>query len=60
MQQNNPQPEQAAGGVQDTSGGGGGQIGMGTAPVPGEQGFTGNEQAGNAETGGQPPQTPMQ
>ena len=31
-------------GVQDTSGGGGQQIGMGTAPVPGEQGFTGNEQ----------------
>ena len=30
------------GGVQDTSGGGGGQIGMGTAPVPGEQGFSGN------------------
>ena len=34
---NNPQ-----GGVQDTSGGGGGQIGMGTAPLPGEQGFSGN------------------
>ena len=28
--------------VADTSGGGGSQIGMGTAPVPGEQGFTGN------------------
>ena len=28
--------------VADTSGGGGSQIGMGTAPTPGEQGFTGN------------------
>ena len=31
-------------GVADTSGGGGSQIGIGTAPTPGEQGFTGNEQ----------------
>lgn len=30
-------------GVADTSGGGGSQIGVGTAPTPGEQGFTGNE-----------------
>jgi len=29
-------------GVADTSGGGGSQIGTGTAPAPGEQGFTGN------------------
>ena len=29
-------------GVADTSGGGGSQIGTGTAPTPGEQGFTGN------------------
>ena len=28
--------------VMDTSGGGGSNIGMGTAPAPGEQGFTGN------------------
>ena len=28
--------------VADTSGGGGSQIGVGTAPTPGEQGFTGN------------------
>ena len=34
-------PAAPAGGVQDTTGGGGGQIGIGTAPVPGEQGFTG-------------------
>ena len=35
-------PEGAQGGVQDTSGAGGGQIGTGTAPTPGEQGFSGN------------------
>jgi hypothetical protein len=29
-------------GVADTSGGGGSQMGIGTAPAPGEQGFTGN------------------
>ena len=28
--------------VQDSSGGGGSQIGVGTAPAPGEEGFTGN------------------
>ena len=44
-----PQPEagpegQGVQGVQDTSGGGGAQMGIGTAPTPGEQGFTGNEQ----------------
>jgi len=33
---------QAPQGVQDTSGGGGSQIGVGTAPTPNEQGFTGN------------------
>ena len=37
------QPQAPAGAdVQDTSGGGGAQIGTGTAPAPGEQGFTGN------------------
>ena len=35
-------PQKPMGGVQDTSGSGGGQIGTGTAPLPGEQGFTGN------------------
>ncbi len=34
-------PEQAGVGVADTTGAGGGNIGTGTAPVPGEQGFTG-------------------
>ena len=43
MPQGSPAPEgQAPQGVQDTSGGGGSQIGVGTAPTPGEQGFTGN------------------
>ena len=53
FQEANPQPQQqeavqepqsqgAAPGVQDTSGGGGGNIGIGTAPQPGEQGFSAN------------------
>jgi hypothetical protein len=43
MPQGSPAPQgQAPQGVQDTSGGGGSQIGIGTAPTPGEQGFTGN------------------
>lgn len=33
-------------GVADTAGTGGGNIGIGQVPVPGEQGFTGNEQQG--------------
>ena len=39
-----PQAPQGQGpqAVADTSGGGGSQIGVGTAPTPGEQGFTGN------------------
>ena len=37
-----PPQGQGAPGVQDTSGAGGGNIGMGTAPQPGEQGFSGN------------------
>ena len=40
----NPQQQGAPAGVQvqDTQGSGGGQIGTGTAPTPGEQGFSGN------------------
>jgi len=34
-------PEQAGVGVSDTTGAGGGNIGTGTVPTPGEQGFTG-------------------
>lgn len=53
MQQMQPQqptapegaPAQGAPGVQDMTGGGGGNIGVGAAAVPGEQGFAGNEQA---------------
>ena len=40
-----PQPEApppAGANVQDTSGGGGSQIGVGTAPLPQEEGFSGN------------------
>ena len=41
-----PSPQGAPAGaqVQDTQGSGGGTIGTGTAPQPGEQGFSGNEQ----------------
>ena len=41
-----PPPQRAPPGaqVQDTQGSGGGTIGTGTAPQPGEQGFSGNEQ----------------
>ena len=45
----------------DPTGAGGGTIGTGQAPIPGEQGFTGNEQ-GNIEqpqASGQPPVAPQ-
>ena len=69
MQQNAPPAppagQQAQGGppgVQDTSGAGGGNIGVGQAPVPGEQGFTGNDQGGQQPPaeGGQQAQPPLQ
>jgi hypothetical protein len=63
-------PEQAAGGApaganaMDTSGSGGGQIGVGQAPVPGEQGFSangqGNTQQVEATGQQQPPMGPLQ
>jgi len=37
-----PQGQGAPPQVQDTAGGGGGNIGIGTAPQPGEQGFSAN------------------
>ncbi len=37
-----PQKAPAGAQVQDTQGSGGGTIGTGTAPTPGEQGFSGN------------------
>jgi hypothetical protein len=40
--QGGPQSAPAGAQVQDTQGSGGGNIGTGTAPVPGEQGFSGN------------------
>jgi len=66
MQQNAPpapaQPEGGPPNVADTSGTGGGNIGVGQAPVPGEQGFTGNEQGGQGlpQEGGQQAQAPLQ
>jgi hypothetical protein len=64
MQQNAPQAQegaqQPAGGppaVGDTAGTGGGNIGVGQAPVPGEQGFTGTPQPQAPQ---QPPQQPPQ
>ena len=47
FKQENPQPEAGppgVPGVADTAGTGNANIGIGVAPVPGEQGFTGNEQ----------------
>ena len=52
FQQEQPQePQDAPAGVDamDTSGAGGGNIGVGQAPVPGEQGFTGNAQGANTQ-----------
>ena len=67
MQQNAPPPPaQPAGGppgVDDTSGGGASNIGVGQAPVPGEQGFTGNDQGGQQptpEAGGGQAEIPLQ
>jgi len=43
MPQGGPAPQgQGPAGVQDTTGSGGAQMGIGTAPTPGEQGFSGN------------------
>ena len=47
----------------DTAGTGGGTIGTGQAPVPGEQGFTGNDQqanTGQTEAPSQQPEAPQQ
>ena len=58
LQQNQPAaapgaaPEQGAPAVADMTGGGGGNIGVGAAAQPGEQGFSGN-------AAGQPPQPPQ-
>ena len=66
MQQNAPpppaQPADGPPGVDDTSGGGGSNIGVGQAPVPGEQGFTGNDQGGQQPPaeGSEQAQAPLQ
>jgi hypothetical protein len=62
MQQNQPAQPPAGGppgvpGVQDMTGGGGGNIGVGAAPRPGEQGFSGNAPAPQQPPA--PPQGPM-
>ena len=43
------QPVPAGASAMDPTGAGGGNIGMGQVPVPGEQGFSGNEQPANIE-----------
>ncbi len=53
MQPEQPQQGMADGAPLDPTGAGGGTIGTGQAPVPGEQGFSGNGQT----AGTQPPQT---
>jgi len=50
-----PPPQAQGMGVMDPTGGGGGNIGVGQVPVPGEQGFAGNEQQPQ-----QQPQVPPQ
>jgi len=52
QQQQGPAEAPPGSGVMDTSGAGGGNIGIGQAPVPGEQGFSASGQAANT----QPPQ----
>jgi len=60
FQQEQPQPgsqgPQVAANPLDPTGAGGGTIGTGQAPVPGEQGFSGNGQVQAPQAGGQPPQ----
>ena len=46
---NAQQPAPAGASAMDPTGAGGGNIGMGQVPVPGEQGFSGNEQPANIE-----------
>tara|TARA_R110002126_G_scaffold251636_1_gene394629 strand:+ start:2331 stop:4421 length:2091 start_codon:yes stop_codon:yes gene_type:complete len=59
FKQENPTPPAPAGGapmmpgVQDPTGAGGGNIGIGQSPIPGEQGFSGNVAGGtNPQVGG--------
>ena len=52
QQQQGPTETPPGASVMDTSGSGGANIGIGQAPIPGEQGFSGSGQAANT----QPPQ----
>ena len=57
FQGDQPQPGAPAGAdAMDPTGAGGGNIGMGQAPVPGEQGFSGNAQQPQPQAGTQQPQ----
>ena len=62
MQQNappaSPQPAGGPPGVQDPTGAGNGNIGIGQVPVPGEQGFTGNEQPQQQQSNARQQQLP--
>jgi hypothetical protein len=60
MQDMQPQqpPLPAGADPNDPTGAGGGTIGTGVAPTPGEQGFTGNEQATGQQANTAPPQAP--
>ena len=60
MQDMQPQQPQLPAGTDpnDPTGAGGGTIGTGVAPTPGEQGFTGNEQATGQQANTATPQTP--
>ena len=53
QQEQPPQGPQAGSGPLDPTGAGGGTIGTGQAPVPGEQGFSGNGQVQAPQAGGQ-------
>ena len=59
-QQQQEQAAVAGADAMDTSGAGGGNIGVGQAPVPGEQGFSGNaQQQGNPQQAQAPGQQPQ-
>ena len=50
-QQQPQQPPPAGANPLDPTGAGGGNIGTGQAPIPGEQGFSGDNQGGQADIG---------
>jgi hypothetical protein len=65
LQQGQPQGAPAGADAMDPTGSGGGNIGVGMTPVPGEQGFSANGGQGNVQQteaagGQQPPVGPLQ